>query len=52
MDNKKMSLVGKLNRVAGKLEGLAFCEKDPDLTEAMFDLVEAIDGIVLEVQEE
>ena len=52
MDNKKMRLIGKLNRVAGKLEGLAFGEKDPDLVEAMFDLVEAIDGIVLEVKEE
>lgn len=52
MDNKKMSLIGKLNRVAGMLEGLAFGEKDPALVEAMIDLVEAIDGIVLEVQEE
>ena len=52
MDNKKMSLVGKLNRVAGKLEGLAFGEKNPDLVEVIFDLAEEIDGIILEVKEE
>lgn len=49
-DNKTLSIVGNLNRVAGKIEGLMYGEKDEEIAEAMIDLVDVIDYIIQEVE--